>query len=76
MADMLRELIRSFCVEVYVGSRTAVERNEFKWLGLTDCALLVAVTPEAPLLTADFDLTRAARNLDPNIVEHIRPSNL
>lgn len=74
MAGMLRRLIRSSHIEeVYIDSRKATERDEFEQLGLTDCGLLEAVTPETPLLTADFDLMRAALELDSRFVVCFTP---
>lgn len=61
MAAMLRKLIQSSHIEeVYIDSRTATGRGEFEWLGLTDCGLLELITPETPLLSADFALIRTA----------------
>jgi hypothetical protein len=42
--------------EVYVASRTAVERAEFKFIRLTDCALLDTRDKSFHLLTVDLDL--------------------
>lgn len=65
MAEMLRKLIcTSYIKEIYVKSRMVVERDEFRRLGLTDCGLLEVITPETPLLSDDFDLTRTALKLN------------
>ncbi len=42
--------------EVYVASRSAVERAEFKFIRLTDCALLDAADASFHLLTVDLGL--------------------
>ena len=46
--------------EVVVASTEASRNNAFKRLGLTDAALLEAVTAETPLVTVDLDLYLAA----------------
>lgn len=69
MVVLLKKMIRSSSVkEVYIDSRTVAVRDEFERLGLADCGLLAVITPETPLLTADFDLMRAALDLDSRMV--------
>ncbi len=46
--------------EVVVASTMASSNSAFNRLGLTDAALLEAVTPETPLITVDLDLYLAA----------------
>ena len=46
--------------EIIVASVNAVRRDAFPRLGLTDAALLEVVSADAPLLTVDFNLYRAA----------------
>ena len=42
--------------EIVVASAEASRNHSFTRLGLTDAALLEAITPERPLLTVDLDL--------------------
>lgn len=71
MVEMLKKLIHtSYIKEIYVKSRMVIERDEFAWLGLTDCGLLMVITPETPLLSDDFDLTRTALKLNPRTAIH------
>ena len=46
--------------EVVVASVDASSNEKFEALGLTDAALLEAITTDTPLLTVDFDLYLAA----------------
>ncbi len=46
--------------EVVVASAVATNNSQFERLGLTDAALLEAITPQTPLVTVDFDLYIAA----------------
>ena len=46
--------------EVIVASADASSNAKFEQLGLTDAALLEAITTDTPLLTVDFDLYLAA----------------
>ena len=46
--------------EITVASRTAAGNRMFSRLGLSDAALLEAVSVERPLITVDFDLYGAA----------------
>lgn len=46
--------------EVVVASKTASRNESFLRLGLTDAALLEAITEERPLITVDLDLYLAA----------------
>ena len=46
--------------EVVVASADASSNAKFEELGLTDAALLEAITTDTPLLTVDFDLYLAA----------------
>ncbi len=46
--------------EVYVTSQEAATNRQFNQLGLTDAALLEAISEERPLITVDFDLYGAA----------------
>ena len=57
--DRLRFIIQE-SEEVVVASAQASSNIEFNRLGLTDAALLEAVTPDTPLVTVDFDLYLAA----------------
>lgn len=57
--DSLRFIIQE-SKEVVVASTEASRNNAFKRLGLTDAALLEAVTAETPLVTVDLDLYLAA----------------
>ena len=60
--EMLRLLIEN-TEEVFVASETASSNDEFARLGLTDAALLEAVTGDTPLLTVDLNLYLAALTL-------------
>ena len=55
----LRALIEQ-SPETVVASVDAARRDEFPRLGLADAALLEIVSADAPLLTVDLDLYRAA----------------
>lgn len=55
----LREVIAR-CSEQYVASRIAASRQEFNHLGLTDAAVLAALTEDTFLLTDDLELFAAA----------------
>ena len=57
--DKLRFIIQE-SKEVVVASAVASRNNAFERLGLTDAALLEAVTAETPLVTVDLDLYLAA----------------
>lgn len=57
--DSLRFIIQE-SKEVVVASTVASRNNAFKRLGLTDAALLEAITAETPLVTVDLDLYLAA----------------
>ena len=57
--DRLRYIIHE-STEVVVASAQASSNSAFNRLGLTDAALLEAITPETPLLTVDFKLYLAA----------------
>ena len=57
--DKLRILIQE-SEEIVVASAQAAGNSAFGRLGLTDAALLEAVTAEAPLLTVDLELYLAA----------------
>jgi hypothetical protein len=46
--------------EFYVTSVDAANRNEFRWLGLSDSAILEIAKNQMDLLTADIDLHIAA----------------
>ena len=50
--------------EVFVDSEAAAGNSNFIRLGLTDAALLEAVSSSTPLITVDFDLYRAALTID------------
>ena len=52
--------------EVVISSRLAVSNANFGRLGLTDAALIEAVTEDTPLLTADFILYVAAMSKSRN----------
>ena len=57
--DMLRFLIQE-SEEVVVASAKASANDSFNRLGLTDAALLEAITEDTPLVTVDLDLYLAA----------------
>jgi hypothetical protein len=57
--EAFRLLIRAVDEE-FVPSRTAAEALEFRWLGLTDAALLEVTDESYTLLTADLDLYLAS----------------
>ena len=57
--DRLRFIIQE-SEEIVVASAVASSNSAFNRLGLTDAALLEAVTPETPLVTVDLDLYLAA----------------
>ncbi|MEP0907709.1 hypothetical protein NC969_19525 [Leptolyngbya subtilissima ST-M1] len=59
--DTFQQLISSF-LEVYVPSTAAIGRWEFIRLGLTDAAVLEALTDQVVLLTTDLDLFLAAQS--------------
>ena len=56
---MLRFIIHE-SEEVVIASAVASSNSGFSRLGLTDAALLEAVSPETPLVTVDLDLYLAA----------------
>ena len=56
---MLRSIIRN-SEEVVIASAVASSNEDFIRFGLTDTALLEAVSEETPLLTVDFNLYDAA----------------
>ena len=53
-------------VELRIPAAVAVQRAEFRRLGLTDAILNEAATPEIPLITADGALFDAALRVDPD----------
>ena len=57
--DWLRYIIHE-SEEVVVASTQASSNDAFNRLGLTDAALLEAISPETPLVTVDLDLYLAA----------------
>lgn len=59
IASVLRDVIH-MAAELYVPSKTASARQEFVRLGMTDSALLEALTTDVALLTVDLDLYVAA----------------
>ena len=63
--DRLRYIIQE-SEEIVVASTIASKRPEFRRLGLTDAALLEAVTADTPLLTVDLALYLAALEKDPS----------
>lgn len=63
--ERLRFLIEE-SEEVVVASRSASRNALFRQLGITDAALLEAVTEERPLITVDLDLYLAANSTGPN----------
>lgn len=63
--DRLRYIIQE-SEEVVVASTAAAERPEFRRLGLTDAALLDAVTADTPLLTVDLALYLAGLDKHPS----------
>ena len=63
--DTLRSLIE-LSKEIVVTSMVASRNSHYLRLGLTDAALLEAVSPETPLVTVDLDLYMAAANKDPH----------
>ncbi len=62
--DQLRRLIDE-SREIVIASRTAANREEFRWLGLADAVLIEAASAEVPLLTADGQLYRSALDEEP-----------
>ena len=61
----LRALIEE-SEEIVVRSAEAASNAEYVRLGLTDAALLEAVTADTPVLTADLDPCRAAWRKEPD----------
>lgn len=57
--EVLRMLIEEH-EEIVVTSKTASQSKEFTRLGLTDAALLEAISSSTPVVTVDFSLYRAA----------------
>ena len=57
--DQLRFIIHE-SEEVVIASEVASANSQFSRIGLTDSALLEAVTEETPVLTVDLDLYLAA----------------
>ena len=57
--------------EIVITSRQASANPSFNRLGLTDAALLEAVTPETPLVTVDLDLYIAALAKAPNAAVNV-----
>ena len=57
--DRLRFIIHE-SEEIVIASAEASSNSAFNRLGLTDAALLEAVTPDTPLVTVDFKLYLAA----------------
>jgi hypothetical protein len=60
--------------EEYTASSIAAKRQEFRRLGLTDCAILIALNNSRTLLTADHNLYEAAlrHRLDAENFNHLR----
>ena len=65
--DMLRFFIQE-SEEVVVASVQASSNDAFRHLGLTDAALLEAITAATPLVTVDLDLYLAASAKDADAV--------
>ena len=65
LLDGLRALIEE-SEEIVVRSAEASSNAEYVRLGLTDAALLEAVTADTPVLTVDLDLYRAAWRKQPD----------
>lgn len=65
LLDGLRALIEE-SEEIVVRSAEASSNAEYVQLGLTDAALLEAVTADTPVLTVDFDPYRAAWRKQPD----------
>ena len=63
--DGLRALIQD-SREVVVASAKASANSSFNRLGLTDTALLEAISASTPLVTTDFDLFNTASKKDPD----------
>ena len=63
--DQLRRLIHE-SKEVVVSGAAASNNRAFTRLGITDAALLEAITEKTPLLTVDFDLFYEAQQREPN----------
>ncbi len=61
----LRRLIHE-SKEVVVSGAAASNNRAFTRLGITDAALLEAITERTPLLTVDFDLFHEAQQRAPN----------
>lgn len=64
--------------ERYVESVVAVNRNEYRYLGVGDCSLLHLVDARHAVVTADGDLARAAQAINPTSVnfQHARTGAL
>ena len=69
--DTLKSLIE-LSKEIVVTSADASRNSHFHRLGLTDAALLEAVSGDAPLVTVDLDLYLAAAAKDPNCAVNYR----
>lgn len=66
--DSLRRLLESDEVlvsENYVRSVGAAQRNEYKYLGVADCANLCLLDKRTALLTCDNKLADAAKRINP-----------
>jgi len=66
--EELRRLIlnEDLTAEEYVASRVATQRSEYRYLGLSDCALLSLVDADTPIYTADARLATAALRINQN----------
>ncbi len=64
LIDTLRYVIL-MSVELVAASRDVVRRPEFRWLGLTDAAMLSLLSVERPILTVDSRLHDAAQAILP-----------
>ncbi len=58
--------------EIVVSSALASANSEFQRLGLTDSALLEAISEERPLVTVDMDLYAAALTKGDNVAVNFR----
>lgn len=61
-------------VEIQVPAEVAIQRAEFRRLGITDAVLIEAATPEIPLVTADGALFDAALRVDPDCAILFNPT--
>lgn len=69
--EALKALIHSpevRVIEEYVPSKDASTRNQYKYLGIADCALLELIDDDTILLSADSQLVSEAQSINPNSI--------